>query len=243
MKDAHEKPAPAAGRAGFLRRWWRDLQTFPGDARAAWGREGWGGVWLELRPRTIRRLYWRNRLFIVVQDLEHVRERPVPSGIRIEPFAGPDWSPLSPMMGRRKLARCPVEAGRGRLCLVAWRGDRPVGYTWIAPRTDPRLDLFPIPLPDDAAYLLDLYVLPSERSHGIGSALVTARLAFARSLGYRRGYRIIATTNAPSLRTLEKTSGPGTRIVGEIRTLKLWRRHRRSFVPYPDEAPAPVAMP
>jgi GNAT superfamily N-acetyltransferase len=231
-------PAPPGARPGFVERWWRDIRTFPGDARSAWGREGWSGVWAEIRPRTIRRVYWRNRLFVVAQELAHVPDRPAPPGVRIERFDGPDWSAMTPLMGRRKLLACAREAARGRLCLVAWRGERPLGYTWIAPRTDPRLDLLTIPLPQDAAYLYDLYVLPSERSHGIGSALVSARLAYARDRGYREGWRIIATSNAASLRTLEKTSGPGTRTIGEIRTLKLWRRYRRTFIPYSADAPA-----
>jgi GNAT superfamily N-acetyltransferase len=240
MSDA--RPPGRARRPGLVERWWRDIRTFPADARSAWGREGWSGVWQELRPRTVRRVYWRNRLFVIAQDLRDVPDRPAPAGVRIELFEGPDWTELSPLMGRRKLLACAREVERGRLCLVAWRGGRPVGFTWVAHSTDPRVDLLTIPLPEDAAYLYDLYVLPSERSHGIGSALVSARLAYARSLGYRQGWRSIATGNAPSLRTLEKTSGPGTRIVGELRTLKLWRRYRRTFLPYPDRAPASAGV-
>jgi ribosomal protein S18 acetylase RimI-like enzyme len=77
--------------------------------------------------------------------------------------------------------------------------------------------LWPLPFefPSDAAYLWNLYVLPSERSNGTGTALAQARLRLARELGFREGWRMVAPSNRPSLRTVEK-SGTGTRIVGEL---------------------------
>ena len=86
----------------------------------------------------------------------------------------------------------------------------------------------PIPLPEEAVYLWDLYVLPAERGRGIGSALAAERLAIAHELGYREGWRMIAPRNLASLRTLR--AGGSTRIVGEIRfvqVLSLLRAHFR----------------
>jgi ribosomal protein S18 acetylase RimI-like enzyme len=77
----------------------------------------------------------------------------------------------------------------------------------------------PFQFPDHAAYLYNLYVLPSERNTGIGSALALARLQLARRLGFREGWRMVSRSNVPSLRTVRKSGS--TRIVGVVRYIKL----------------------
>jgi ribosomal protein S18 acetylase RimI-like enzyme len=95
---------------------------------------------------------------------------------------------------------------RGRHCLIAWRNEQPVGYTWVSAGIGPDVSVWPLPFqfPSDAAYLWNLYVLPSERSSGIGTALARARLQLARELGFREGWRMVAPTNRASLRTVQK---------------------------------------
>jgi GNAT superfamily N-acetyltransferase len=130
---------------------------------------------------------------------------------------------------QRDLARFRGLVAAGRHGLVAWRGSQPIGYAWVAERIGPDVTLCDLALPAHAAYFWDLYVSPSERCNGIGSALAGARIQKARELGFSEGWRMIAPSNGASLRTLAKT-GSGTRIVGEFRYLKvLSRAHRLTF--------------
>ena len=136
---------------------------------------------------------------------------------------------LAYLVSRRDLDAFRALLAAGRIGVVAWRGGRAVGYAWMAERLAPDVTRCPIPLPEEAVYLWDLYVLPAERGRGIGSALAAERLAIARELGYQEGWRMIAPRNLPSLRTLR--AGGATRIVGEIRFVQLLSLLRARFLP------------
>jgi GNAT superfamily N-acetyltransferase len=123
---------------------------------------------------------------------------------------------------------------------VAWRGRQPIGYAWVADEVGPDVTLVPLPLPADAAYLWDLYVIPAERCNGIGSALASARCEIARARGFREGWRTIKRTNHASIRTLAR-SGPGARVVGELRYIKLTTRIYARFTADPSAALAEPA--
>lgn len=220
----------------------RDAVTLPADAALAWRRDRARGVWLEVAARTLHRLFRRGRLLIVEQDLATVPHIPPPADVHIEPLLATQLGELEAVVGRRRLARLQRAAARGRVCLAARRPGRIVGYTWIAETMDRELDICALPMPPDAAYLLDLYVLPEERSRGLGSALVSARLRHARERGFQRAWRLIEPTNRASLRTLEKTSARGTRLLGELRTLKVLHRVRVTFRPLDRGSPPAPAV-
>ncbi|CAN5142259.1 hypothetical protein BH23GEM4_BH23GEM4_01360 [soil metagenome] len=213
-----------------LERYLRDLLTFPADAAFGWRNEGWRGVWREVRERTLVRVYRRTRFYLIDQDLHAVNDVPPPAGVVIEPFEG-EWERLAPVATRRQRDRFRRIAGADRVCLVAWRGSEPIGYTWYSLRIEPRVETYDLPLPADATYGWGLYVPPAERGGGIGSALVTARLRHARERGFRRSWRIVAVRNAAALRTVEKAVGSGSRVLGEVDFLKLGGRHRTHFRP------------
>lgn len=159
-------------------------------------------------------LYRRARLMVIEQRLDDLTHRPPPDTVSIRRLdTGPDS--LHPILTSRARARFDARLGAGRTCLVAWRGEDPVGYTWISPTVDPSIEELPLALPGDAAYMWDLFVLRSARGSGIGSALTSARLEWGRDAGYAAGWRAISPTNRPSIRTAEKT---GRMVVlGEIR--------------------------
>lgn len=207
-----------------------DLRTLPPDALLAWRQRGWDGVRVEIFSRTLDRVVRFGRRLVVEQELANFREVPPPEGVRIDPFMG-DWSRLGEISTRRELDRFRHNAARGRTCLVAWRAGRPIGYTWISDTMEPATEFYRIPLPADSAYLWDLWVVPAERGSGVGSALVAARLRHARDRGFRSGWRVIAPGNRASLRTLEKTSGSGTKMLGELVYLKIGRRVMMRFRP------------
>ncbi|HEU4699175.1 MAG TPA: GNAT family N-acetyltransferase [Gemmatimonadales bacterium] len=224
-------PTPVA-RPRFAR-YLDDLRTLPGDVRLAWRLEGWSGVRAELAERTLHRLWRSGHLLLIAQELTAAARTPVPAGVEIRELAEEDWDALASILTRRALRQCRAAHAAGRVCLVAWRGPRPIGYTWLSAQVDASIEPTVPPLPPGAAYLWNLWVLPAERSGGVGSALVSARLDAALARGFREGWRMVSPRNTPSLRTVAKTAGTGTRVVGELRYRKLGRRVRTRFTPAP----------
>lgn len=207
-----------------------DCRTFPADAALAYRHQGWRGVWDALAPRTIDRIVRTGRMLIFAQSLDTSPQVAPPPGVRIAPLSEADWPALSSLVTQRDLARFRALAVAGRHGLIAWRGSRPIGYGWVAERVGPDVTACPLPLPSYAAYLWDLYVVPGERSNGVGSALASARIRTAQECGFREGWRMIAPSNAASLRTLAK-SGSDTRVVGELRFIKILARVHARFTP------------
>lgn len=199
----------------------RDLRTLPADALTGWRTAGWAGLRSQVAIRTLDRIYFKLRYLVIEQDLSEVRAVRPPEGVGIVPSDG-DRRRLDSILTSRARAAFDARIAAGRTCLVALREERPIGYTWISGRIDPEIEFLPLALPDDAAYLWDLFVIRSERGQGIGSALTSARLAAAKQLGYRLGWRAVSPTNRPSLRTAEKTGV--VRLLGEIVIVKIHRR-------------------
>jgi GNAT superfamily N-acetyltransferase len=209
----------------------RDAITFPHDARAAWRHRGASGVWREIRVRTLDRISRRGHALLLEHALVDVPHLPLPEGIRIAPFAGPDWTPFLELTTASRIERFRNRIARGRECLVAWRGDRPVGFTWISTRMDRDIETYPIPLPPDVTYHWDLYVASSERGNGLGTALAFARLHHSRGQSFRAGWRLIDIDNLASQRTAQKTAGENTRVIGEVRYVSFFGRSWSRFTP------------
>ena len=207
-----------------------DCRTFPADAMLAYRLEGMSGAWDALRQRTIDRILYTSHVAIFAQLLDSAPEVLPPPGVVVRRLQGGDWPALGRMVLQRNLARFRALTAAGRHGLIAWRGAQPIGYGWVAESIGPDVTACPLELPPDAAYLWDLYVVPAERSNGVGSALSSARVQLARSLGFREGWRMIAPSNRASLRTLAKT-GTDTRMVGELRVIKVLASVHSRFSP------------
>jgi GNAT superfamily N-acetyltransferase len=212
-----------------LARYVNECRSFPADARIAWSNHGWQGVWDAFARRTLRKLFRRDRMILFAQDLEDLPEVQPPDGVTIARLLPRELPMLTYLVSRRDLEDFRALLAAGRSAVVAWRDGRAVGYAWLAERLGPDVTRCPISLSDTAAYVWDLYVLPAERSRGVGSALVAGRLALARELGYQEVWRMIAPYNLPSLRTLR--AGGATRVVGEIRFLQMAGVMRARFTP------------
>ena len=208
---------------GRVQKYLHDWRTFPADASMAYRRDGVRGLWETVAPRSVYRIVRSGRMIVFSQSLDELPVVPLPAGVTIAPLGVNDWPALESLVPQRELDRFQLLVSGGRTCLVAWRGARPIGYAWVARSIGTDVTLCQFPLPPHAAYLWDLYVEPAERCNGIGSALASARLRTAREQGFREGWRMIAPSNRASLRTLEK-SGRGTRVVGELRFLKILAR-------------------
>ena len=212
-----------------------DIRTLPADAALGYRNEGVRGAWKAVATRSLHRLLRTGRLIVFAHQLDReVDVPPLPPGVRISRGSELDVPALSSLIGQRELVRFRELMARGRHCLIAWRDDRPVGYTWVAGGVGPDVTMWPLPFefPSDAAYLWNLYVLPTERSSGIGTALARARLQLARELGFREGWRMVAPTNRASLRTVEK-SGSGTRVIGKLKFVQLLGRTYGRFTSLP----------
>jgi GNAT superfamily N-acetyltransferase len=213
-----------------LQKYLEDCLTFPDDAVLAFRLEGLRGLWDTVAARTVDRVIRSGHVLVFAQALDSAPEVAPPPGVIIRPISSQDWDALASIVTRRNLELFRALVANGRHGLVAWRGSQPIGYGWVAERVGPDVMACPLPLPADAAYLWDLYVVPEERSNGIGSALASARIRTARERGFREGWRMISPSNAASLRTLAK-SGRDTRVVGELRFVKLLARTRAQFTP------------
>jgi GNAT superfamily N-acetyltransferase len=203
-----------------LEKYASDLRTLPGDFALAYRHNGWRGAWSTLATRTVHRVFRTDRVVIFAQPLSGSPEVAPPPGVCIAPLSETDWPALSRLVAQRDLARFSRLVASGRHGLVAWRGSEPIGYGWVAERIGPDVTACDLALPAHAAYLWDLYVIPSERSNGVGSALASARIRKARELGFSEGWRMISPSNGASLRTLART-GSGTRVIGELRYVKV----------------------
>jgi GNAT superfamily N-acetyltransferase len=221
-----------------LAKYAEELRSFPGDAALAYRGGGLRDVWNVLCRRTLHRLVRTGRLVVFAQPLDEAPVIPAPQGVTISPLGLEECGRLDSLVPRCELEHFRRLLAAGRHCLVAWRGTKPIGYGWVAEKIGTDVTLMPLKMPDEAAYLWDLYVVRGERCGGIGSALASARCQLARSRGFREGWRTIVPTNHASLETLRR-SAPGARIVGEMRYIKILSRIFAWFTPSPLPAPTP----
>ena len=220
-----------------FRKYANDLETFPGDAARAWRSAGAAGVWLELRRRTFDRAGGFSRYLVIEADLSSIREIPMPDGIEIRPFKGPDWSLLGDLGGYR-LTRCFARAAEaGRVCLVAWRGSTAVGYIWFSPKTEKCYENFDLSMPPDAIYLWQIQVARSERRRGVGAALGSFGLVMARGQGYRRSWMITRSDNLAAQSTIASLAP--SRVLGSVNRIKVtsWMHTRFHVLPTPKPLP------
>jgi GNAT superfamily N-acetyltransferase len=208
----------------------RALQHFRRDATITWRYGGLPAIWEALLQRTAYWLYRRESGVLFEQDVARVSERPAPAGVEIRVLADRDWGALAQTLTTRSLERLRRRAMPGSTCLVAWRGGRPIGYTWIS-EPEARPESLPVSLPSGVFYGWDLWVEPPERGRGVGSALARARVVYARERGARRAWRVIVDENRPALRTLEKSSGGRARALGKVTYVTFLGRVRRRYEP------------
>jgi ribosomal protein S18 acetylase RimI-like enzyme len=223
----------------------RELRDLPVDVAQQWRLEGWRGVLAELRERTVNRIWRHGRFIVFAQPTDDVRPASVPAGVEIRPVEEADWFALAEIVPRAKLARFRSWHERGRVMIVARRGELAVGYTWYSDRMEPDVEFYDLGLPPGAIYAWALYVIPAERNSGVGSALVGARLEHARAHGYRSCWRMVSVRNPAAQRTVAKSAASRSESLrrGELVWTKFLSRSRTTFVPDPEPAPDPDPAP
>lgn len=206
------------------------VRNFVRDAAITWRYGGPPQAWDALGRRVIRRVCTRERALLLEDDLATPLPPAPDADLQIRSFADRDRRLIGRAVTTRMLDRFDLTAAPGRTCLVAWRGTRPVGYTWVTESGALPASL-PMKLPPDATYSWGLWVDPRERGRGVGSALVRARLARSRERGYRRSWRLVMAGNRPALRAGEKASGGRSRVLGTVTYRALLGRRRMRYEP------------
>jgi GNAT superfamily N-acetyltransferase len=206
---------------------WADL---PHDVGWGWRDAGARGAASQLRQRLVDPAYRRVRYVIVERRTSEMKEVPAPAGVEIQPLTTNQCQRLAKLMTAQALREVPQRlADPGRVCMVAWRGDRAIGLDWISREVDLELDGLAIPLPADAVYTSGLFVIPEERGCGVGAALVSRAAAHARGLGAHRIWSAAAPTNAAALPVIRRVAPCVT--VGEAWLVRTPGRIRRGYEP------------
>jgi GNAT superfamily N-acetyltransferase len=211
------------------------VRTLPGDGIRAWRAGGWIAVRLEVRRRTLDRLGGYVRRFVIETDLLGLMDAGLPPEVDIRPFTGPDWTLLGDM-GRSRLLRQFAEASEaGRICLIAWKRRRAVGYAWFSPAIESRLESYDLPLPADTIYVWQIEVARGERRRGIGGALLSRGLELCRERGFRRSWIIIHPDDLAPIRAIASVAP--SRVLGTVARVKIlsWMRswYRALSAPVP----------
>jgi GNAT superfamily N-acetyltransferase len=212
------RPANRRGRYAF------DMRTLPTDLVTGWRVEGWQGAWHDLRNRSWSRVFRSGHFLALEQEVEGTPVPTMPAGVSIERLGEADLARLAGIVRRRDLAQFALRLEHGRECYVALRNGGAVGYGWISLRLSPKIETYPLPLPGDAAYLWDLFVVKSARAQGIGAALVASRVQALRQRGIGRFWRLLSPRRPAAMATAAKLSCESTRVVGEIVHRKRWGR-------------------
>ncbi|HET6837369.1 MAG TPA: GNAT family N-acetyltransferase [Gemmatimonadales bacterium] len=199
-----------------------DLRTLPGDVVRAWRAGGWVAVQDEIRKRTLDRVGGYVRRFVVEADLSRLAEVSPPEGVEIRLFSGPDWSLLGDMGRRRLTPQFGAAMEAGRICLVAWKRRRAVGYVWFSSVVESRIESYDLPLPPDTVYIWQVEVSRSERRHGVAAALLSSGLQLARDRGLRRSWIIIHPDDVACLRTIASVAP--SQVLGTVARLKVLSR-------------------
>ncbi|MFL5548286.1 MAG: GNAT family N-acetyltransferase [Gemmatimonadales bacterium] len=214
-----------------------DLQTFPGDGLRAWRSGGWVAVRKEIRRRTLGRLGGYVRRFLIETDLHQLVDAELPPEVDIRPFTGPDWTLLG-NLGRSRMPQQFAEASAaGRTCLIAWKRRQAVGYVWFSTAIESRHERYDLMLPADTVYVWQIEVIRSERSQGVGAALLSRGLELCRERGFHRSWIIVHPNNFASIRTVASVAP--SRVLGTVGRVKVlsWMRswYRSLSTPVPIE--------
>lgn len=193
----------------------RVLREFRRDAAMTWRYGGLREIWEAFLKRTVHWLYHRRTGLLFEADLAELSQAPPPAGVEVRVLDDRDRAAIAGALTTRALRRIDRLMTPGNTCFIAWGGERPLGFAWLSEPGTTHESL-PLPIPPDVVYGWDLWVDPRERSRGVGSALVRARLACARERGFLRSWRIVMDGNQAALRTLERSSDGGARVLGQV---------------------------
>ncbi len=146
----------------------------------------------------------------------------LPAGITIAPYDGLSPASLAGIWTSTQAARMGAHLHRrirgGMFCLAAWEEGRIVAYDLIGPTGAEDVATRP-----GTCFGLGLYERRASRRRGIGLALLSASLPYARDLGFARQATIVLERNLPMIAAL-------TQVLGFAVTGRAERRERLGHV-------------
>ena len=220
---------------GWQRRILAELRSLSRDVLRAWRLGRWLSALEELWLGTLARLGGYGRRFVVEADLTRLAEMTMPDQIEVRVFLANDWALLGDLARERLAPQFDCAADAGRICLVAWRQRRALGYAWFSPKVEGEHEDYDLPLPSDAMYISQLYVAPDEQPREVAAALLGAGLRLWRDRGFRRTWVILHPNRLTSLCPVA-TLAP-SKVLGTVARLKVfaWMRswYRALHVPVP----------
>lgn len=223
---------PRPGHHGIAK-YLRDARTFPRDALRAWRFDGLWGIWAELRLRTTQRVWRRWRAVVLEQEIAGYEVVPPPPGIEVRPCAAENLDALARIANRQMLAYFRRALAQGRTLLVAWRGERPVGYVLYSWTMHEDRNVPALPLPPDAAFIWYVYVVREERRRGVAWALLSAHHPLAVDRGVTRFWTAVQLSNWLPMEWIVRAGAKrrGHRVVGRITFRKVLGTVRLRFDP------------
>jgi GNAT superfamily N-acetyltransferase/acyl carrier protein len=130
----------------------------------------------------------------------------LPAGIAIAPYDGLSAAPLAGIWTETQAGRMGAHLRRrmqgGMRCLAAWEDGRIVAYDLIGPTGAEDVATKP-----GTCFGLGLYERRASRCRGIGLALLSASLPYARELGFARQATIVLERNLPMIAAATQVLG------------------------------------
>jgi GNAT superfamily N-acetyltransferase len=179
---------------------------------------------MNLATRTLDRLGGYVRRFVIETDLLRLVHGELPPEVDIRAFTGPDWTLLGDMGPSRLLGQFAEASEAGRICLIAWKRRRAVGYVWFSPAIERRHERYDLSLPPDTIYVWQIEVAREEQHGSVAAALLSRGLELCRERGFQRSWIILHPDKLVSIHTIASVAP--SRVLGTVALVKVlsWMR-------------------
>jgi ribosomal protein S18 acetylase RimI-like enzyme len=145
---------------------------------------------------------------------------PIAKGITVRMATAADLPALGSVVGPSTLAEFARRFEAGRLCAIAFDGDRVVAYAWAGFEVRPEIERFDFPLLPGEVHLFNAYTISQYRRMGVMASMLSL-LSPLHALGARHIVVTVEKRNYPSLNFCKRI---GLRPVGYARYTRLFGR-------------------
>ncbi len=217
----HQTPAPAVAPQVVIPQ--RELVTAHGPSAL-----GSIGQLTSLGRKVFNQTYHKIKFHILVRDLSTpLPEFPLKHGLFFRRISAGDQVNLENFW-IKEVREYKSQVFKKRLetdvvCLAVMDGDRVVAIDWFSHHRAVETELgLVVEMTPEVCYGYDLHEHPDYQSQGLGLALLSYTLKFAREMGYRKQYAIVHEHNHKMLSV--STQLMGMKKVGEIEVARVFRK-------------------